>query len=228
MKAIVSLAALKAANICASTEAARYYICGVLLTVEPRYSLYVATDGHVMFVHRFDLAEEAEDNTLTGSWLVPSDAIKGLKTAKSRFVAADCPATLTIDAEGRVVFEAEAGAVTVTKPVDGTFPQWRRVLPAAIDRKAPVERVHFNPELLARVAKAAGVLGIPAIQAICHTGAPDCPFAVTFGAERQTFGVVMPALAGEKLGTWAGLPVWAGGTPPAPKVELAPEAIAAE
>lgn len=214
MQSTVSVSALKAANVCASTEETRYYHKGVYLTVAERHSLYVATEGHIMFVHREDLAEDAEPNTLLGAWIVPSDAIAKIKAGKGRF--AESPAELKQDAEGRLVFERKGDVLSVAKPIDGTFPAWDRVIPAPIAKDAKVERVHFNPELLARIAKGAAFLQIPGLSVFVHTGAANSPCAVTFGdAHPQTFAVMMPARAGSQLGEWNGLPVWAGGAPKA-------------
>jgi hypothetical protein len=217
----ISLNALKAANTCACTEASRYYICGVLLTVAARHSLYVATDGHTMFVHREDLKADADPNTLLGSWIVPSDAIAKIKSGKGRF--AELPMDLKQDAEGRLVFERSGDVLAVTKPIDGTFPQWQRVIPPAIEKGAKVERVHFNPLLLAQIAKAAAFLQITPNSCMVHTRASNEPCGVTFGGGNpQTFAVIMPVRC-DYLGQWEGLPAWAGGQAPKAETQQAAE-----
>lgn len=223
--AIVSLQALKAVALAASTEETRYYLRGVFLTVEPRRSIYVATNGHVLMCHAEELGKDDPDNTLTGAWIVPSDAIAKLKLRKG-----DVPATLWAgegQAKGQLcITHARTGDVTMFAPVDGTFPDWRRVCPRAIEKGDTVERVHFNPALIGLFGEVATKRERNPAGVFLHTRAVNEPAAVTFGYDTQTFGVVMPMRAGEQLGNWAGLPVWAGGTPLAAE-EPAPVAQAA-
>jgi hypothetical protein len=210
--AALNVKALKAVNLFAPREATRYYLNGVLITVNARNVFYVATDGHRMLVHREDLAEGAEDNTLTGSWIVPSSAIDAIKGGTGRF--AETPATLAEVGNGEYRLDAPKGS-TIFKPIDGSFPDWHRVIPRGLSKGEVAVPHQFNLHYGASFAKAAELLGYNTLAPHFHHAAAGNPLAVTFGEGRQTFGVLMPVRA--DANEWTGLPVWAGGE--APKVE---------
>lgn len=214
MQSKISIQALKAVNHASGSEQTRYYLVGVQLTIAARHAMYVATDGHVMVCHREDLHKDAPDNELLGSWIVPADVIKKLKPArianKESFAAAG---------EGRFIIDA-TGAETIFKPVDGTLPPWERVITAAVDYSKPVHREQFNPDIFAVFGKVAKGLDISAGAVNLHSSnMSGAPAAVTFGPNRQTFGVIMPVHGNGA--TWSGLPVWAGGAEPAPVAQAA-------
>jgi DNA polymerase III sliding clamp (beta) subunit (PCNA family) len=212
MQAELKIAALKAVNLFASKEETRYYLCGVLVQISLRHTLYVATDGHRMLVHREDLAEGAEANTLLGDFILPRAALDKLKAAKSG------PAEILFSTFGEGKFLLGETLVT---PVDGSFPQWSRAVPAPVDPEATPQRPQFNLAYCVDFQKAAIALGYGALAPHLHYSDASAPCAVTFGDSRQTFGVIMPVRNQAPL--WAGVPEWAQAAPAA-----APEAIAAE
>jgi len=200
--ASLNLKALKAANLFASKEETRYYLNGVFLTVTERAALYVATDGHRLLCHREDLAEGAESNTLTGSWIVPSTAIDAIKGGTGRF--ADAPATLAEIGNGEFRLDAPKGA-TIFKPIDGSFPDFRRVIPPAQDPEKAITPAQFNPHYYVSFGKAAELLGYCANAPHFHHSDASSPTPVTFG-HHETFGVIMPVR--NDAPAWAGAPDW--------------------
>lgn len=218
--ALLNIKALKAANLFASKESKRYYLNGVFVTVNARDVFYAATDGHRMLMHREALADGAEAHTLTGAWIVPSEAIKALKGGTGRF--ADAPVTLAEVGGGEFRLDAPKGS-TIFRPIDGSFPDWRRVVPRApVKDAAPSAQPQFNLTYGASFAEAAELLGYSTLSPHFHYAGYSDPIAVTFGAMHQTFGVLMPIRGSSE--EWHGLPVWAGGVAPASEVA----AIAAE
>lgn len=200
--ASLNIKALKAVNLFASKEETRYYLNGVQVTVTARAVLYVATDGHRMLVHREDLNETDDSNTLLGKWIIPSTAIDAIKGGVGRF--ADAPAVLSQISEIELRITAAKGDV-IAKPIDASYPDFHRVIPrASVDAK--LAHNQFNLLYGASFAKAAELLGYGALAAHFHQAEAGCPIPVTFGNSRQTFGVLMPVRGGND--EWAGAPEW--------------------
>ncbi len=212
MKSQLSIAALKAVALCASTEATRYYLNGVFVNIESRATVYVATDGHRMLVHRAELPAHEADNKMLGECIIPLASIAKLKPVSKYTDSLE----FTQLADGKYLL-----GDSVVTPIDGTFPDWRRVIPAPLSPGDSVSRAQFNLAYLHDFQKAGKILGghLPHIH---YSSDERNPCAVTFGdlGTPMTFGVIMPYRNAAPL--WAGLPDWA--QMPAPK----PLAIAAE
>ena len=215
-KAIVNLLALKATNLAVSTEETRFYLQGVFIDIQPRNVTYVATDGHIMFVYRDELKEPRPakvyekdkypsgiapgepDNELTGSWIIPSNVIKGLKLPKRG------PQMATLEGktgERRLTLELPEGQSIGFEAIDGTFPDWKRVIPSEIDPAAPVQV--YNPHFLVTMWKIGETLGIgnPMIH---HNGVR--PALLQYGNVENALGLIMPMR--DRAGAWQA-PAWA-------------------
>lgn len=170
----VNAAMLRAALLCASNEQTRYYLRGVY--VDPKGYL-VSTDGHRMFVGTIDLAA-SEHNPAPSSfdgWIIPRDAIKRALTGYKPDVIEISP--------------TRCGDIAC-QPVDGSYPDWRRVVPSEISGTT----AQFNPAYVADMGKIGEMLtgkrknGLPAH--IHHNG--DRPAGVTFPGVDDAFAVLMP------------------------------------
>ena len=170
---------LKAALVCASSEETRYYLRGVYLSTTGHL---VTTDGHRMFVAR--LAERP-----TADVIVPYvDLTMALKLAGR---AKDVEIDLAANRIGQISFQ----------PVDGTFPDWRAVVPTGLEQPSSkpgandgVEHVHFNSRYVGDFEKMADILCGKATtgQSVLHPRTASGPALVTFGDRADCFGVVMP------------------------------------
>jgi hypothetical protein len=166
---------LKAALVCASSEESRYYLRGVHLAITGHL---VTTDGHRMFVGR--LAERP-----TIDVIVPYDAVQvALKMAGARVKE------IEIDLVGNRI-----GQIQYT-PVDGTFPDWRRVVPTGEETPSNnpelndgPEHVHFEHTYIGDLAKMGKLLGGASM---LHPTSASNGALVTFGARADCFGVLMP------------------------------------
>ena len=171
---------LKAALLCASSEETRYYLRGVHLATSGHM---VTTDGHRMFVAR--LAERP-----TADVIVPYDAVAAaLKMAGAR--VKEIEIDLTANRIGQIQFT----------PVDGTFPDWRRVVPSGVETPSTnaalndgAEHVHFNNRYVGDFEKMADILcGKSTLgQSVLHPRSASHPALVTFGERADCFGVLMP------------------------------------
>ena len=167
---------LKAALLCASNEETRYYLKGVHLSTSGHM---VTTDGHRMFVAK--LAEA-----------VPADVIIPLDSVKAALKIAG-PRAIVIELNGNTL-----GSVTFV-PVDGTFPNWRAVLPAgegaAYAPTTPEEAphlAHFNPEYVGDIGKMSKILSGAVGSFKLQVWTATNPAGVTFAGRDDCLAVLMP------------------------------------
>lgn len=166
---------LKAALYCASSEETRYYLKGVHLSTSGHM---VTTDGHRMFVARLNDRPAADV-------IVPIDDVKAaLKLAGAR--AQEIEIDLAANKIGQISFQ----------PVDGTFPDWRRVVPTGEEMPSSkpelndgAEHVHFNHAYIGDLAKMGKILGGASM---LHPRSASHPCLVTFGERADCFAVLMP------------------------------------
>ena len=162
---------LKAALLCASTEQSRYYLNGVYLSTTGHM---VTTDGHRMFVARLTERPAADV-------IIPlADVQAALKLAGARCKDID----VTGDRIGQIAYT----------PVDGTFPDWRRVVPTGEETSSGkpednAAHVHFNHAYIGDLAKMGKHLGGPSM---LHPTSAGNPALVTFGERADCFAVLMP------------------------------------
>jgi DNA polymerase-3 subunit beta len=162
---------LKAALLCASTEQTRYYLCGVHLSTTGHM---VTTDGHRMFVARLN-------DLPTADVIIPlADVQAALKLAGSRCQDIE----VTTDKIGQIAYTA----------VDGTFPDWRRVIPTGEEKPSDkpedsAAHVHFNHAYIGDLAKMGKAL---AGASMLHPTSASNPCLVTFGERADCFAVLMP------------------------------------
>lgn len=122
-----------------STEEVRYYLNGVFLTSHEGELAAVSTHGHGAFSRKLGMTDAAAlveafaPGTHSPGVIIPRKAcalVARLIGKKADDVAA--VALFRDDRAGREFVEMTHGATTVTtKTIDGSFPNWRRVIPAA-------------------------------------------------------------------------------------------------
>jgi DNA polymerase-3 subunit beta len=167
---------LKAALLCASTEQTRYYLCGVHLATSGHM---VTTDGHRMFVARLNDKPAADV-------IIPLADVQ----AALKMVGPRCK---EIDVDGTKI------ASIMYTPVDGTFPDWRRVVPTGEETPAKdkpedsAAHVHFNHAYIGDLAKMGKALGGTSM---LHPTSASNPCLVTFGERADCFAVLMPVRRG--------------------------------
>ena len=135
---------LKGALECASTEETRYYLNGVYLERSETGVHIVATDEQIMYVAHQETAPEGGEpdprlSVPEGGVIIPFDAVKSaLRDVKKS------PTILVSFAEPNIIGQS------VFFPIDGTFPDWRRVIP----QETTGEGATFNPKIMLRALKA--------------------------------------------------------------------------
>lgn len=124
-----------------STEETRYYLNGVCLDGE----VAVATDGH-----RLGCVPTGSDFGSFDRPIIPAKAVRLLASLPA-------PKAISLATDRPGISIVTDGARLSAKLIDGTFPDWRRVVPANADKasKVTVDRVGFMKSM-ARIAAAMG------------------------------------------------------------------------
>ncbi len=126
------IAKLKKLKLFMSSEETRYYLMGVYFHLIDNKLHAVATDGHRLLRLDFAVAPDDGRDGETLSAIVPADAIKSLIAIKKP----DSDLPLTIDFSNT---EAKFDFLTIkliTKLVDGTFPDYTKVMPETAETKS--------------------------------------------------------------------------------------------
>jgi len=199
---------IKALLLSAGKQDVRYYLNGLCVDTSQAADgrLYaVTTDGHRMTVSNWaQYVRDADGNTTPPSALpfseiiIPRELLEAVKPAKIGKTEFDVK--IHVSANSVTV----TGATTATgMPVDGKFPEYRRVLPQAISN----ETAQFNPDYLADLAKAQELLNGKKRERflrLAHNGSG--PALAELDSDK-TFAIVMPQRA-DKADIPAGLPAW--------------------
>jgi DNA polymerase-3 subunit beta len=140
--------ALERVKFCISREETRYYLNGVYMhawqgsRVRPVALRFVATDGHRMAIAQFAAPQGvvpygADGN---GGVILPQ---KTVAEVTRLFLAKGAADTVKVrQHEARTEFTI-GDTVVVTKHIDGTFPDYQRVLPSGNDKLLRVDRDEF-------------------------------------------------------------------------------------
>ena len=198
MQTQINLKTLNAVALFASKEETRYYLNGVLIQCRADHVMYVATDGHRMMMVREEVPQAPKNgerafNTLLGDFIVPSENCKH-KSPKYDYQNF---ATLTRDGDVGLRLALADGSAKVFKPIDGSFPDYVRVIPESVSGNIEFYRngkdgerqsVEFNPDYLVSFKKFGELMGL-GLPHIALNG--EAPAAVLFNAE-SILGVIMP------------------------------------
>ena len=144
----------------AADKDVRVYLNGINLEIGATESRLVATNGHYLGCFRIE-SEQPEVTTPLGNIIIPNDLLKPIK-AKGMVEIAIGPLETKKDAKGEEVPVSNARPVTLTyaglsmsgKTLDGTFPDFRRVIPSKVSGEA----AQFDPAYIGQLAKVAAAL----------------------------------------------------------------------
>lgn len=186
---------------CVSTEETRYYLGGVYVqrAIDGVGALLVSTDGHRLLCVRDESAtgDIPEGGVIVSA--VPAQ-VRSFKTSKQGRVDMT-PLTLTLsDSKHAPAMDCELsegdrplGSIYLHK-IDGTFPDWRRVVPVINDE--PQQTGNFNAAYVSdfadvgvELSKWAGGARVTPMTMLCQRG--DAPALVRWGVA-PAFGVLMP------------------------------------
>jgi len=195
---MINLKALKAVALFCSKDETRYYLKGVNLQFRSDHVIMVATNGHMLSVIKQDFADPLD--SIIPDTIVPIELIDRIKLHRATDYA-----ELYVD--GRRVSMTYMGATYQDGSIDGSFPDYRRVIPASVSG----ETAQFDPQYITIFAKAKAMLsGIKSpLVTISHNGLSpalmdwvQCDDTHILG-----FGVLMPVRQQTLL---TAPPAWAG------------------
>lgn len=189
---------LEAVAIAASREQLRYYVKGVFF--EPyadNTTGMIATDGHRLHATH----AKREEAVPVGSFIMGNDDIAkvlSMYKAQAKALGRNAAQYLTIEITDKTIAiiytvkdePPKTCASFQFTPIDGNFPNWRRVLPT---RDCQAEVVGFNGAYMVDFAKACKLVTeqkMPLI-AIKNMGASNA-ILVTFPNNADFLGVLMP------------------------------------
>jgi len=212
MKLTIDHAILKALLLMTPKQGIRYYLKGVLVDVRAQDVTLVATNGHVLLAVPY--VDNIEGDRLIGQWIIPREALEAVKPCKAGRTSLPISIEIIPGAERPDPERPDAtikapdtiivtGATTAsTKPIDGRYPDWRRVMPGS----ASLEVAHFDPALVATFGDVHSLLGgsekfKPVVH---HNGRKG---ALVSGLGRDALGVIMPYRVDDMQ--HPGLPSWA-------------------
>tara|TARA_B100000767_G_scaffold250491_1_gene252768 strand:+ start:1960 stop:3063 length:1104 start_codon:yes stop_codon:yes gene_type:complete len=122
-----------------STEETRYYLNGIFLHSINSEFRSVATDGHRLACITTDLPNGAEE--------MPSIIIPRKTVGEIRKLMEDCPDDLTIKvSDTKIQFNLKEIQLT-SKLIDGTFPDYERVIPKNNDKELSVKTKIFSSSI---------------------------------------------------------------------------------
>lgn len=136
-----------AARFAADSKDLRLSLHGVLVEASPAGTRLAATDGRVLLVQR--AAGDVDTDTWTG--IVPADVIRAALAWKGNKTLP----IILIPGEPECRLTRATGEALVFVPVNGTFPDYRKVIPKPPSGAA----AFYDPDLLARFKRAAEDLG---------------------------------------------------------------------
>ena len=205
---------LRLAMITACREKGRFYLQGVCLQPGPQGGvILVSTDGHRMSVLFDDEGEMTGAESVTfPEFEAGAVILKACKSGKdeARRVLIDgderrptvtvCNTVTGRDGNGLQLVEILSASVPM---IDGSFPDWRRVLPRV---DAIGEPGDYNAKYIADFAKIAAELGGARANPMTIVASdPASPALVRFGLA-SGFGVLMPLRCSNPVST--ALPEW--------------------
>lgn len=192
---------LKALLRVAAEQDIRYYLNGILIETTPEGGkFYVATDGHRLGVFHEGWGKEEPE---TVRIIIPRQVVAQAKLLKPEMYR-NLSATLKpLDAK-KWTYDTLDDVSLNFAPLDGKFPEWRKVLPAKISGDAGDYnwRYLYDFNLLAQDA------GLNSLHGVLFYQNGDDPGVITAGSA-DFVGILMPQRMGDvKHKAGPALPAW--------------------
>jgi len=198
---------LRAAFQCAGTDQAKYYLCGVLVEADtlvglddPQMLTISLPGGHHVGAGCF--TQGMDDPQMPGATGAPERAafILSCDAADKAFKAKTPGGDLWVYGDTKtgilqfVDNDGTGGAMTRVgvlefEVIDGTFPDWRRVVAKG---EGGAASLCYSPAVLAKLVKAGDVIGKGLPIRLTGGKAPGDPIRVDFKASDRLRGTLMP------------------------------------
>jgi DNA polymerase-3 subunit beta len=212
MKLTIDHSIIKALLICAAKHDVRYYLNGV--SVDARANgdvVLVATDGHRLLA--YPVAVDNIEALAPGEYIIPRETLEAVKPAKVGRVTLPIqidivtapdqpdPERVGVTIKGKTTITVTGATSAVTAPIDGQYPNWRRIVPASTSG----EIAQFNADYVSGFGDVCKLLGGSYGPYINHNGGACAVVTNLPGA----LGLIMPLrLDGDDL-KYTGKPAFA-------------------
>ena len=217
MQAIpVSLQHLRAVSLFSAVKDIGSYLNGVYCEVTDSAVRLVATDGRTLALTHTPHASDDEKPTPC-SFIIPSDTVKQVLKAAGKHdgTAFISPPDGVWIVPNEKPFTVKVGNTALYfTPIDGKFPDYRRVIPKTCDGTA----AQFDPDLLVRFKRAAECYRSKHGKAVIGIEMNGNGPALIHGIDADFIGVVM---TWTKLPEDKGVPAWFDESAPAPMEQVA-------
>lgn len=181
-----------------SQEETRYYLNGVLVEPHPCGGVFlVSTDGHRMTV----IHDESGHADAPAIIRLSKDALKACKVKKTRRCPSDIRRltvsdnlatveTAPCNSEGEQYGDSVIAATSTNAVIDGSFPDWRRVVPQLPENGEFAGTNSYNPKYIADFADMTSELGANHFRIVdVDHGSPAL---ILFSGVPHAFGILMP------------------------------------
>lgn len=192
---------LQAVAVAASKDHAQYYLQGVHVAPDALGGVaLVATDGRVL------VASYCPDALPRGvdvpAFTIPSETLALLK---SKAPVVEVEVTITGEGTLRRVDKFTLNEAITARPIDGGYPEWRRVIPRG-EFKAGTDAA-FDAAVIDKITKAQKLAGVPRVFHPLHAVSGGSNHLVRFGDRTDIFAAVMPYLVATEHNVFTA-PVW--------------------
>ena len=132
------LGMLDGTGYCMSQDDTKYNMNGILLESEGMVLRAVATDGHRMAYTEDDVESEPASNFNAPGLILSAKTV----TEMRKLIDADEPISVSL-AENTIIFQSPAFGTMVSRLVEATFPDYRRVVPENNTNVATIDRANL-------------------------------------------------------------------------------------
>ena len=176
----IKLSTLKGLVILSAKKDIRYYLQGVKLEFNSKFSRCIATNGHILAIN-----QENQENEGAGCVLVPREIIDNIKVSKKDldFIALFTQIT---DSKWSIKY---MGNEVIFSPIDGKFPDYSRVVNQV---KTSGEPAFYNLDYLIDFSKVVSTIGATSLN-LHYNG--DSGGLITC-SNPDFIGVIMPTRQG--------------------------------
>jgi hypothetical protein len=137
MKISIQASAIRAAAICAAKKDIRYYLVGVHIKVAHlNYATIAGTNGHILFAGRAAIENLEEQQSAEWSMIIPLEVCKKIGKKLTSVTLESLP-------DGSYMLDGMRFI-----PLDGRFPDYKRVIPRFDQVQSEQVAAQFNPALL--------------------------------------------------------------------------------
>lgn len=203
MKITLSRKELSAALLFASTDETRFTLMGIQVETRGNQPTLTATDGRRLVVIESSSDQDSEYTPGDAGFILRADFVKPL-CALSKSIGGELLPWLMFDMSpgskrvqvkivGRECYlDTHDGALT-----EGSYPNWRQIIPAKDVERAPIREIAINSEYVGDFAKAAKLLGSESAIASFNLAGKDAQgsygaIEVRLESLPQFYGLVMP------------------------------------